>query len=108
MGSYIRRDSHHPAASPLVSRRRAGPLSCRQSELNMSHLRSAGPNNLSSTVEPPLSLKTAAPVRVRPPERRPRNIVKENVLSQTQHPTQCSRSFTQEELADKFVEAMAH
>lgn len=69
-------------------------------------LRSAGQNNLSSTVAPPL--RTAAPVRVKPLERKSRDIVKANKLSQTLPPTQCSQSLTQEELADKFVEAMAH
>eukprot|EP00656_Telonema_subtile_P029126 TRINITY_DN320_c0_g1_i1.p1 TRINITY_DN320_c0_g1~~TRINITY_DN320_c0_g1_i1.p1 ORF type:complete len:207 (+),score=60.94 TRINITY_DN320_c0_g1_i1:161-781(+) len=72
----------------------------------MSHLRSAGPNKLSSTVAPPL--KTAPGVFVSAPVRRHRDIVKENVASQVVLPNQCAPHFTQEELADKFVEAMSH
>merc|ERR1711865_178357 len=69
-------------------------------------LRSAGQNNLSSSVAPPL--KTAAPVRVKPLERKHRDIIKDNMMSQTLAPSKCSKSLTHEELADKFVEAMAH
>eukprot|EP00658_Telonema_sp_P-2_P052283 TRINITY_DN40498_c0_g1_i1.p1 TRINITY_DN40498_c0_g1~~TRINITY_DN40498_c0_g1_i1.p1 ORF type:complete len:205 (-),score=48.61 TRINITY_DN40498_c0_g1_i1:225-839(-) len=69
-------------------------------------LRSAGPNGLASTVPPPV--KCGPGVHVRPPVRKTRDIVKENVISQASLRNPCTAEFTQEDLADKFVEAMDH
>merc|ERR1711939_1062086 len=69
-----------------------------------SHLRSAGPNHLQSSVGPPL--KTTAPIPVSPTKRKNRDIVAENVFTQTIRDSLCAKTYTEEELADKFVIAM--
>merc|ERR1711907_57252 len=70
-----------------------------------SHLRSAGPNHLQSSVGPPL--KTNDPILVSPTKRRSRDIVAENIFTQTIRESMCAKTYTEDELADKFVAALS-
>merc|ERR1712178_66103 len=68
------------------------------------HLRSAGPNNLQSSVGP--GLKTSKPLPVGTTTRKHRDIVKENTYTQCIRESLCATDFTEEELADKFVQGL--
>lgn len=68
------------------------------------HLRSAGPNGLQSSVGPPLVTNKPIPVGSR--SRKQRDIVAENCFTQGIRESLCAKTYTEEELADKFVMAL--
>jgi len=68
------------------------------------HLRSAGPNNLQSSVAPPL--QTNKPIPVGSTKRMARDIVAENTYTQCIRESLCTKEYSEEQLAEKFVLAL--
>merc|ERR1711959_769857 len=68
------------------------------------HLRSAGQNNLQSSVGPPIKINDPIPVGLT--KRKGRDIVAENIFTQTIRDSLCAKTYSVEELEQKFVDAL--